>query len=104
MEFRAPFIETQFEPFANMLANGRGADWLRKNDPLLFLQLSQAFAVAFSRGYKFGQHVGMNETPEARDAINSDLETELALMSKRARDIAKKLGVPTRNTSEMDKR
>lgn len=104
IKFTAPFIQTQFEPFAKMVSNGRGSDWLRDNDPMLFLQLSQAFAVAFARGFKFGEHVGMHEPAKVRDDIGSDIEAELAWISKRSRDIANLLGVRTRNTREMDQR
>lgn len=102
--FKHPYIGTQFEKFANLVSNGRGADGLIEDDPLLYMQLSQAFAVAFSRGFILGMHVGMHESKKNREEIDKDIQDELAFISKRGRDIAAKLGVRTRNTREMDQK
>jgi len=101
IEYKSPFIGTQFEKFAMLVNNGRSAEDLIKRDPQLYIQISQAFAAAFLLGYRFGEHIGSSEPAEVREEIALDLHNEAAHLSKVSREVAVILGVRTRNTREM---
>ena len=100
-EFREPYIRSKFFEFATLVTNGQGPEALLKLDPNLYMQVSQAFSVAFIAGFTFGEHIGANETPEVRAEVIQSIQTEAKAISKQNREIAVVMGVRTRNTREM---